>query len=237
MSKYRRLVSTWLGARDEIKKARNKREGKPIGVETRLVVSCNSPTREWWSDDCVYAVQYHSSQLVHFYPNGDVGISPNDWNSKTTKQRIGAHSPASLWTSKGVDILAWTRRGAGPVMIIPIDISKEYIIRANGSLLLPHGASIDLGVVRCPQPRTASAKRNRIMHPVPGEVLNSPEGEAYILISPPGGRRGLLQYLGDYDFDTDYIFAGGKFLPMTELFCLTLGEWTSGKRFVRSFVY
>lgn len=234
MSKYRNSVSTWRGARDALKKARNKREGKPIGVETRVVVSCNSPTRDWWADDCVYAVQYHSSQIVHFYPNGDVGISPNDWNSKTTKARIRVHSPASLWAHKGTNLLAWDPRGPGLMGSIPINISKEYIVRADGSLLLPNGGSIDSGAIRCPQPRHASATRNRTMHPIPGEVLINPEGDAYILLRQ-GDRRGLIQYLGDYDFDTDYIFAKGKYMPMTELFCLTLGEWTCGKRFVRAF--
>ena len=223
---------TWLAARDAMKAARNKYNGKPVAVETRVVVSRKS-TADWDSDECVYAIRYHSTEVVRFYPNGDVGINPGDWTSKTTKARIRDHANAALWSTDGIDILAWYPRGG--FATIPVDVSKEYIIQPNGSLRLPDGGVLTRGTIRVAQPRPASPKRDRVMNPAKGEVLVNPEGKHFIMARRPDGQLGLVEYLGDYSFDRDYVFPGDAFLPMTELFSMTLGEWTSGCRFVRSF--
>jgi len=228
-----RAINSWLSAHDAVAAARNKHEGKPIGVETRVVVSRKSPTRDWKSEECVFAVRYHSTEVVRYYPNGDVGINPGDWTSKTTKARIRDHASASLWSSDGMDVLAWYPMGR--FASIPIDVSKEYIIQRDGRLRLPDGSVLTQGTVRIRQPRHASPKRNLVMNPAVGEVLIDPNGKHFLMARLPEGKTGLIEYLGDYVFDRDYVFLGETVHHMTELFSLTLGEWTSGSRFVRSF--
>lgn len=232
---------SWLAARDLMKTARDKTEGKPIAVETRLVISRKSPTSEWDSDDCVYAVRYHSTEVVRFYPNGDIGVDPNDWDTKTTKQRIRDYTDAAVWSRKGESMLAaWAGRN---LLVIPMDISKEYILQPDAKVRLPNGIVVDRSAVRCPPARSAAKTRDRVKNPVAGEVLTSPEGKHYIVFNPQKVLYGqalpaakvLRHYLGDFDFDRDYVFVGDEAIEITELFALTMGDWTSGSRFVRSF--
>lgn len=232
---------SWLAARDLMKKARFKDEGKPIAVETRLVISRKSPTGKWDSDDCVYAVRYHSTEVVRFYPNGDIGVDLNDWDTKTTKQRIRDCTDASIWSRKGESMLAaWT---GGSMLVIPMDISKEYILQPDAKVRLPNGIVVDRSAVRCPPSRSASKTRDRVKNPVAGEVLISPEGKHYIVFNPSRSRYGLepstakviKRYLGDFDFNRDYVFVDDETIEITELFALTMSDWTSGSRFVRSF--
>jgi hypothetical protein len=50
-----------------------------------------------------------------------------------------------------------------------------------------------------------------------------------------GGEVHLREYLGDYDFDRNYVFAGQRKFQVDPLFALTMADWTPGKRFIRSF--
>ena len=234
-------IRTWLAAHDFIKKARDKSEGRPIGRETRLVISRRSPSTDWRSDKCVYAVRYHSTEVVRFYPNGEVGVDMNDWDTKTTKQRVKEHTDAVVWSRAGGSMLAvWSSLIQ---VIIPMDVSKEYILCPNGKVRLPNGIEVDKSAIRCPASRSTSKTRDKVKNPVAGEVLISPEGKHYIVFPQPKTgpmsefARGkvIKPYLGDFDFDRDFVFVGDETTEITELFALTMIDWTSGSRFVRPF--
>lgn len=235
-------IGTWLRAHDEFKKARDKEEGRPVSRGTRLVISRDSPEKDWKSDRCVYAIRYHYSEVVKFYPNGEVGVSMCDWDTKTTKERIKDHSDCAVWTSKGITILARHLGLQQGFLSFPIDTSKEYVLLRNGHVRLPSGEVVDRGAVRCPAPRAASKTRDRVKNPVAGEVLVSPEGVPYIVFAPSKGAmhsinplKTLKRYLGDYCYDRDFVFVDDEAIEMNELFTLSMLDWTSGSRFVRSF--
>jgi hypothetical protein len=94
------LPCDWLWARDQIKRARWKDEGARLMGNTRLVVSNESPTAEWETDETVYAVRYWRTEVVRYYPNGVVGASLNGWDTVTTKRRISRYSPFSIWSHR-----------------------------------------------------------------------------------------------------------------------------------------
>ena len=97
------LITTapWLWARDQMKSARFKDRGKPLCLNTRLVVSFDSPTDEWDTDTTVYACQYHGTEVVRYYPGNRVAVSFQGWPTITTKLRIRRFSPVSLGTESG----------------------------------------------------------------------------------------------------------------------------------------
>jgi hypothetical protein len=76
-------VRDWLSARDTLSTARNKDNGKPVGVETRLVVSRTSPGK-FNTDEAVYAVRYWYTEIVRYYPNGLIGINIRGPKGTTT---------------------------------------------------------------------------------------------------------------------------------------------------------
>ena len=238
-------ICNWLGARDFYRKCRSKDEGRPTGSRgTRVVVSRQSPSSNWKADDCVYAIKYHYSEVVRYYPNGDVGIDMCDWDSVTTKARIRQHSNANVGSYKGTMHLHWSGPEGG--LSIPIRTDREYILLRDGGVRLPDGKEVKDGVTRCAAPTRASKTRNKLTNPVPGEVLVNADGDAYLLFSAPQSRyplnhrtpigvKTLRRYLGDYELDRDYVFLGESIIVINELFLLSMTDWTSGSRFIRSF--
>ena len=226
-------IRNWLSAHDHFKKARDRYEGRPLGVETRLVIS-----RKSMGDEPTYAIRYHSTEIVRFYPDGNVGIQLNGWDSKTTKARVREYSPGSIWTSRGETLLAW---GYSPMSTLPIDSEKEYLLTPRGTVLLPTGAEVVDTVMRVRQPRREAITQREVSRPTNGSVIVSPEGVRFVCIkrtsqdADVGGDVHLQEYLGDYDFDRNYVFAGRRKIQVDHLFALTMADWTPGSRFIRSF--
>jgi hypothetical protein len=107
------LITTapWLWARDQMNSARFKDRGKPLCLNTRIVVSRMSPTDVWNADDTVYACLYHGTEVVQYHPGNRVAVSFQGWPTITTKVRIRRFSPMTLSTEKG-QIFACV--GSGP---------------------------------------------------------------------------------------------------------------------------
>lgn len=231
-------IRSWLNAHDHFKQARDKYEGRPLGVETQLVVSRKSPTRDWSSDQLVYAIRYHGTEVVRYYPNGNVGIHLNGWDSKTTKARVREYSPGvSIWSSRGETMLTW----CGPLedrhhcLVIPMDTEKEYFITPARSVIMPNGFEVKDWTGRVALPRSATFPAKRISDPPRGGVLVSPEGVHYVVASKNGIKTVLCEYLGDFADDRNWTFLGRRNIEVNELFALTMADWTPGSRFVRSF--
>lgn len=226
-------LRTWLAAHDYFKKARDKYEGRPLGVETRLVIS-----RKSRGDEATYAIRYHSTEIVRFYPDGNVGIQLNGWDSKTTKKRVREYSNASVWTTRGETLLAV---GYSPMKVIPIDSEKEYLLTPRGTIILPSGVELSDTVERIRQPKRETITKREVNRPPHGNVIVSPEGVKFICekrttrSSPPGGSLTLREYLGDYDYDRNYVFLGDRKIEVNDLFALTMADWTPSSRFIRSF--
>jgi len=232
-------IDSWLSAHDFIGKARKLEEGRPLGKETRLVVSRKSATR-YRTDETVYAVRYHYTEVVRFYPNGNVGVDLDGWESKTTKQRVSDFTNMSIYSADGAVGIAWMRQGQ--YHYLPINSSKEYVRTPDGTMITPEGHRLESGVEYAPRPQKVSATRNRLTTPIAGEVLTDPDGN-HFLVRKTSPRRGhvertrltLQQYFGDYALDDNYAFLGEKTMPLNELMALTLTDWASTSRFIRSF--
>ena len=232
-------IRSWLAAHDYIKQARVKHEGRPLGRETRLVISRGSPCRYEASEASVYAVRYHSSEVVRFYPGGNVGIDLNGWSSKTTKVRVRDHTlGSSIWSSCGELMLTWrgALEGADHVFVIPIDQDMEYILTPRRSVIMPNGFEMSGRTARVAQPRSETFPLKRVSDPPRGGVVVSPKGVPYLVDkSRSTGNAILMEYLGDFADARTWAFLGNKTIEMTNLFCMTMADWSPGKRFVRSF--
>lgn len=226
-------IRNWLSAHDYFKKARDRYEGRPLGVETRLVISRKSS-----GDEATYAIRYHSTEIVRFYPDGNVGIQLNGWDSKTTKKRVREHSSASVWSRRGETLLAW---GYSPMSTLPIDSEKEYLLTPRGTMIVPSGVELSGSVTRIRRPKRETIQQSEVSRPPHGSVLVSPEGKHFVCEkrisrgADEGGSMVLHEYLGDYDFDRNYVFLGDRKIEVNDLFALTMADWTPGSRFIRSF--
>jgi len=228
-------VRDWLSARDTLSTARNKDNGKPLGVETRLVVSRTSPGK-FNTDETVYAVRYWYTEIVRYYPNGLIGINMNDHDSKTTKDRVQEFSGVSVWGRKGTHYLSAFGYGG---MIVPMDVSREYFIDPKRKVVLtPDGVEYDKSVIMVKSPRPIPKGRNPAADPRLGDVLVNASGEHYIVAKKPEYRTKELElrrYYGDDPVDRKHCHVEeGRGLEFSPIFMLTSDHaWQPAERFVR----
>lgn len=78
-------------AADLLRSARNQGDGKPIDNNTRL----------FWRDDEAIALRLHNTDILTFYPNGDVRFNSGGWKTVTTKSRLNEYGPARIWSDRG----------------------------------------------------------------------------------------------------------------------------------------
>jgi hypothetical protein len=189
--------TTWLWGRDMIRRARDKDYGKPVGCNTLLKVSRVSPTREWESDEVVYAIEFHSTEVVRYYPNGVVSAGFNGWPTITTKRRISDYSPFAISTDQDQVIAHCGRWSSGQKWI---GGDYTWFFWKDGHLIFQDGS-------RMPDLRGARIKlkvpdrRDTVTKTLEGDAFK--EGNRYWVAAQRKERYGdrllrLYPYYGDH---------------------------------------
>ena len=80
------------------------------------------------NSDGSYAVRLRETDVVTYYPNGEITLYDGGWKSQTTKDRINFFSPGDIWQEKGV----WTIKYQG----------KRYLF-CSPMTLYPDGSVAD----------------------------------------------------------------------------------------------
>ena len=228
-------VRSWLNAVDAMKSARNKDNGKPLGVQTRLVVSRNSP-KPFGHDETVYAVQYWYTEVIRFYPSGLIGVNLDDHDSKTTKMRVREFSGVSIWGRKGTTFIVPFGHHD---ITAPMDTTKEYFVDAkNRTLISPDGFVYDKSLELVALPKPLPKSRNPAANPLLGDVLVNSAGEHYIVAKKRQFRTSeveLRRYYGDDPIDRRYCHLdSGAGLDISPMFLLASEHsWKPAERFER----
>jgi len=191
------MAYNWLWARYRTK-PRCKTSGKPLMGNTRLVVSHVSPTREWETDETVYAVRHWHTEVVRYYPNGVGAASLNGWNTITTKKRVRRFSPLQLGSDRG-QIMAYMGGYGGQRWI---GCEDTWFFWKEGRLVFQDGGNV---------PNLLHARRKDTIPKGRDTLVNTKEGDAFrdgsgcwvlaenIQIWPR--RLQLYPYLGDHPDD------------------------------------
>lgn len=79
------------------------------------------------NDDGSYGVRLHATQVVTFYPNGDVSLDSGGWKTVTTKTRMNSYAlGCQVYQDRGV---WWVRFGG---KLYPY--ADGMILRADGTV-------------------------------------------------------------------------------------------------------
>jgi hypothetical protein len=228
-------VSNWLAAHDAFKRARNKYQGRLISKETRVVLSRVSP-EPFNSDRAVYAIQYWATEIVRFYPNGDIEVCLQGHESKTTKVRAEQHAGVRIWGTKGMHYLVPNMGQSS--LVIPADLEKSYIIDTkSGTVRHPDGAVYDKDMMLGRKPKPLPKSRNPAKDPKVGDVLVNKSGEKWLILPMSRAEQDLemVRYFGDDSFEPSCSHVDrSTATKITPLFLLaSTDEWKGGERFVR----
>lgn len=88
------MAMTYAEAEATFALARNKRTGRPLQNNTRLISV--GPVLE---ERVSYGVELHNTVVIRFQPNGRVVLNSGGWRTMTTKDRINAYLPGELRVS------------------------------------------------------------------------------------------------------------------------------------------
>lgn len=224
----KRYVRSWLTASDLAKKARDKDHGYCLDGSTRVRLSHDKhgfrPDGKVAPDNAIYALVHFHTEVIYYYPNGDIGINLHGWDSHTTKQRIADHTSARISTNKGKVGLYFRN------LRVPIDASEEYIIR-DRSLIDPTGVEISM-TCKTALPRRPSKSRKPLAKPCIGDLLRSPDGTHWLVARDDrSGALRLNEYLGDLPGYRAFSVVTGQVIDLNPLFLLTTDGWSPVERF------
>ena len=223
-------VNNWFHAEALFKGARDKHEGRILDRSTRLRVSRRvhgGYSKDLIPSEIVYSIVHHRTEIIQIYLNGTYGITPNGWDSTTTKKRIREHSPVSLYTNRGV---AWL---GGYAWGLPIDTCGEYIVDIGRRVIRdPSGIEVSQ-TLNVGSPRALPKSRNPLSKPVRGDVLRSPSGEHWVVARMPRPSKTLYlaEYLGDMPAFRSWAAVGGGVMDLSPLLLLSFDGWTAVPRF------
>ena len=229
MKKKRIPLNSWLNCRGAIWKARSKHEGRKIMGNTYLRVSRISPTSDWDKDGVVYALVYHYTEIIHWYPDGRQSFSVNGWNTITTKTRIRKWSRGSIGANRG------EISGHAGGRAWPGNEKTWFFTNQEGVLCFEDGSKMPS--TRCARiAKPIPKRRDTLSDPLPGDAFSSGDGKFWICLEHAKGcARFLSSYLGDHPDnprnivrDTDVDDVG---LSQLELLSRSGGDWKAVPRF------
>lgn len=195
------MSQNWLWARDQMTSARNKARGKPLAKNksTYLMVSGVSPTQDWKSDECVYALKLWGTEIIRYYPSGLIGVSMNGWSTVTTKKRIRDFGgPLSLYTDR-YQVLCF---GHGRCWL---GCEDTWFYSNGEEMVYKDGLGLP-GLVNCRQPKPIPQRRDTLSDPKIGDAFS--EGTRHWICAAqrqwPHTPR-LFGYLGDHPEDRSQV--------------------------------
>lgn len=116
-------VYSYITAQSAWSQARDKKAGKPIANNTRVL-------QRVLGDEVFYVVRLHTTDIVQYHADGRVVLSSGGWRTVTTKDRLNTHTDAVVWPDKGEWMLSWC--------------GKDYFF-ADGITLHPDGSVTGAG--------------------------------------------------------------------------------------------
>jgi hypothetical protein len=225
-------VTSWLHAADLFKGARDKDYGRVLDKNTRLRVSSQVHGRyskDLNPSEIVYSIVHFRTEIIQIYSNGTYGITPQGWDTTTTKKRIRQHSPVGLYKMKDG---AWLGNyGWG----IPVETDGCYIVDAMRRTIRDTSGVEVRQTANVGPPRPLPKHRNPLSKPVRGDLLRSPSGEHWVVGSTGSGetkRLHLVEYIGDMPARRKWAAVGTTTLELSPLFLLTIDGWRAVPRFV-----
>lgn len=69
-------------------------------VTASKIIGCN--TLKVLYSDGRQAVRYHHTDVITFFPNGDIQLNSGGWRTVTTKLRFNSYSPVRVYSDKGI---------------------------------------------------------------------------------------------------------------------------------------
>lgn len=127
--------------------------GKPIANNTRLYRH---------DEQQCYAIRLHQTDVVTFHDDGRVTLNSGGWNTVTTRDRMSAYSPISVFTDKGVwyarhdEVFKRAKKRVRTEMNLPDfeqgddeypdrDTMREYWKRVDALTVVPYFDGITFG--------------------------------------------------------------------------------------------
>ena len=221
-------IRTWTKAHELAKKARDKGYGFVVDGSTRVRVSHDKHGYRGHetvpADQAIYAVVHFSTEVLYFYPNGDIGVNLHGWDTITTKRRVDQHSPMRVGSYRGA-----THLFAGGISL-PMETSQEYILTRSGTVVDPSGAAVSHTLHTC-RPRKLPKGRNPVTKPLIGDLLRAPDGTCWIVGQSRLGDVNLFKFCGDLPGHRAWSVVTADTIQLTSLFILTMDGWTAVERF------
>ncbi len=87
-------------------------------------------------------VHYHATDIITFYPNGDVALNTGGWDTVTTKQRLHAYQNAAYVGSERGTLFAHTGGWSNPNRKTYV-FHDHMVFKADGSVVDSAGKPID----------------------------------------------------------------------------------------------
>ena len=124
--------------------------------------------RKLFNGTTAYAVQYYDTDVVTFYPTGEIHVSIDGWNTYTTAQVIQAVLGEACWQQNSNLWLSCDDGEKRFAVLIPIDetielerrfvVSNDVLMRAN-----EHGSPVPEGTLalKSAKPEITVYKKNR----------------------------------------------------------------------------
>lgn len=177
------------------KRARTPAKGKPLNGKgtRRLIISSVSPTGDIDSPEVVIALRYHHTEVVRWYPDGTVRASLGGYNTPSTKAAIRQTSPLTLYSDDGRVYGSCHYDSSVP------GTAETWFGCRNRRNIGENGEQLDYCIFKAPKAKPLPQKRNPLVKPLRGDVLQDDTGRHWIVWRLNEGIATLVPYGGDYD--------------------------------------
>ena len=205
------IVNNWKSAQAALGRARNKQNGKHLKRNTFVVLSSDSPAgEEWDSAKAVYAIQYHYTEIIRYYPDGMVGESTGGWDTISTLANIRRYGVFTL--SNDREMVWASRQGYEPSPLRgAVWPHGDWSYWKDRNIIFPDGTPVPaLMKTRCPLDSQVlgyerkKRSRNPLHDPRVGDVFKGSGGELWIFVklntfnqNYGTGAKGFVRYFGD----------------------------------------
>ena len=82
--------------------ARNRKAGKPIANNTRI-----------FDRGDYLAIRLHNTDILCYFPNGDIRLDSGGWQTVTTKARMNEYAPCHIYSERGIWFISYENNTYG----------------------------------------------------------------------------------------------------------------------------